>query len=48
MRIEIEIEGIIIDYAADKRIVSIEVLDAGKRTTKGPLDTIDFAILKAA
>lgn len=42
----IEIEGMIVDYAADRRIVSIEILDASKRTTKGPLDAIDFAIVR--
>lgn len=42
----IELEGIVVDYAKDRRIVSIEVLDAGKRTTKDPLETIDLAILK--
>lgn len=42
----VELEGIVVDYSADRRIVSIEILDAGKRTTKGPLDAIDVAILK--
>ena len=42
----VEIEGIVVDYSADRRIVSIEILDAGKRTTKDPLDAIDFSILK--
>ncbi len=42
----VEIEGVIVDYAADRRIVSLEILDAGKRTTKGPLEAIDFSILK--
>ena len=32
----VEIEGIVVDYSADRRIVSIEILDAGKRTTKDP------------
>lgn len=40
------LEGIIVDYSDDRRIVSIEILDAGKRTTKDPLDAIDFSILK--
>ena len=34
----IELNGIIIDYADDGRIVAIEILDAGKRTVKNPLD----------
>jgi uncharacterized protein YuzE len=41
-----EIDGVIIDYAQDGRIVSIEVLDAGKRTTKDPLDLFDFKVVK--
>ncbi|MBI4398214.1 MAG: DUF2283 domain-containing protein [Candidatus Omnitrophica bacterium] len=43
----IELEGVIVDYSADRKIVAIEVLDAGKRTTKEPLDAIDVAILKS-
>lgn len=42
----VEFEGIVMDYDANRRIVSLEILDAGKRTTKGPLETIDVAILK--
>lgn len=42
----IELDGVIVDYAADRRIVSVEILDAGKRTTKAPLDAIDVAVLK--
>jgi len=30
----------------DGRFVAIEILDAGKRTTKGPLDLIDLSIVK--
>ena len=41
-----EIDGVIIDYAQDGRIVSIEVLDAGKRTTKDPLDLFDLKVVK--
>ena len=36
----------IIDYSADKRIVAIEILDAGKRTTRDPLDLLDLTIVK--
>ena len=43
----VEIDGIVIDYAKDKRIVAIEVLDASKRTTRDPLDLIDLAIVRA-
>jgi uncharacterized protein YuzE len=42
----VELDGIIIDYSNDGKIVAIEILDAGKRTTKGPLDLIDFSIVK--
>lgn len=41
-----ELDGVIIDYSKDGRIVSIEILDAGKRTTKNPLDMIDLSIIK--
>jgi uncharacterized protein YuzE len=33
----IEMDGVVIDYAKDKRIVAIEVLDASKRTMRKPL-----------
>ncbi|MFV1951483.1 MAG: DUF2283 domain-containing protein [Nitrospinota bacterium] len=42
----IELDGIIIDYSKDGRIVAIEILDAGKRTTKDPLDLFDLKIVK--
>ena len=42
----VELDGVIIDYSKDKRIVAIEILDAGKRTTKGPLDLLDLSIVK--
>lgn len=42
----VELDGIIIDYSKDGRIVAIEILDAGKRTTKNPLDLIDLSIVK--
>jgi len=42
----VELDGIIIDYSADKRIVAIEILDAGRRTTKDPLDLINLLIIK--
>jgi len=42
----VEIDGIIVDYAKDKRIVAIEVLDASKRTTQDPLRFIDVAIVR--
>jgi uncharacterized protein YuzE len=39
----LEVDGIVIDYAKDKRIVAIEVMDASKRTTREPLDLVDLA-----
>jgi uncharacterized protein YuzE len=44
----LEVDGVIIDYAKDKRIVAIEVLDASKRTTRKPLDLMDLAIVKSS
>ncbi len=42
----VELDGIIIDYSKERRIVAIEILDVGKRTTKNPLDLIDISIVK--
>jgi hypothetical protein len=39
-------DGVVIDYARDKRIVAIEVLDASKRTTRKPQDLIDLAVVR--
>jgi len=44
----VELDGVVIDYAKDKRIVAIEVLDASKRTTRKPLDLITLAGVKAS
>ena len=44
----VEMDGVVIDYAKDKRIVAIEVLDASKRTTRKPLDLVDLAIVKSS
>jgi len=44
----LEVDGIVIDYAKDKRIVAIEVLDASKRTSRDPLDLIDLAVVKSS
>ena len=43
----VEMDGVVIDYAKDKRIVAIEVLDASQRTTRKPLDLTDLAIVKS-
>ncbi|MEW6026532.1 MAG: DUF2283 domain-containing protein [Planctomycetota bacterium] len=40
----VETEGIIFDYTTDKKIVSIEILDASKRISKKPFEKIDFAV----
>lgn len=42
----VEIDGVVIDYSKDGKIVAIEILDAGKRTTKDPLDLINLSIVK--
>jgi len=42
----VEMDGVIIDYSKDGRIVGIEILDAGKRTTKNPLDLLDVKIVR--
>ncbi len=42
-----ELDGVIVDYSKDGRIVSIEILDAGKRTSKDPLDLIDLSIVRS-
>ncbi|MCI2424436.1 DUF2283 domain-containing protein [Candidatus Acetothermia bacterium] len=42
----IELDGVVIDYSKDGKIVAIEILDAGKRTTRDPLDLIELSIVK--
>jgi len=42
----VEIDGVIFDYSKDKRLVSVEILDAKKRVGKGPLDKVDFSVMK--
>ena len=44
----VEMDGVVIDYAKDKRIVAIEVLDASQRTTRKPLDLTNLAIVKSS
>jgi uncharacterized protein YuzE len=44
----VELDGVVIDYAKDKRIVAIEVLDASKRTTRKPLDLTKLHIVKSS
>ena len=40
--------GVVIDYAKDKHVVAIEVLDASKRTTRKPLDLTKLDIVKSS
>jgi uncharacterized protein YuzE len=42
----VELDGIVIDYSKDGKIVGIEILDAGKRTTRNPLDLLDLTIVR--
>ncbi|GFP33624.1 hypothetical protein HKBW3S42_01961 [Candidatus Hakubella thermalkaliphila] len=42
----VELDGVIIDYSKDGSIVAVEILDAGKRTTKNPLDLLNLTIVK--
>jgi uncharacterized protein YuzE len=44
----VEMDGVVVDYAKDKRIVAIEVLDASKRTTRRPVDLENLAVVKAS
>ena len=41
-----ELDGIIIDYAKDRRIVAIEIIDASKRISKDPVQLISLAIYR--
>ena len=38
-------EGIIFDYSKDRKIVSVEILDAKKRIGKNIIDKVDFSII---
>lgn len=46
----VEVDGVIIDYTPrpDRRIASIEVLDASKRTVPDPFALLDVAIVRSA
>lgn len=41
-----EHDGIVIDYSEGRKVVSIEILDVGKRTATNPLDLLDLTIVK--
>lgn len=42
----VEVDGIIFDYSKDKRLISVEILDAKKRVGKKPLGNVDFSVMK--
>jgi uncharacterized protein YuzE len=42
----VDMDGIILDYAKDRRIVAIEILDASKRTTQDPLHRLDVSVIR--
>jgi uncharacterized protein YuzE len=42
----VELDGIIIDYTREKKIVSMEILDLKKRTKTDPFETINFVLMK--
>jgi uncharacterized protein YuzE len=42
----VDMDGVILDYAKDRRIVAIEILDASKRTTQDPLHRLDVSIIR--
>lgn len=43
-----EYDGIIIDYSDERKIVGLEILDASKRTSADPLESINVEILKTS
>jgi uncharacterized protein YuzE len=44
----VEVDGVVVDYAKDKRIVAIEILDASKRTTRRPVDLQNLTVVKSS
>ncbi|EFI32809.1 Protein of unknown function DUF2283 [Desulfonatronospira thiodismutans ASO3-1] len=44
----LEVNGVVIDYGKDGKIVSIEILDASERTQKDPLGKLDFSVIRDA
>jgi len=42
----LELEGLVIDYNQDGRIVAIEILDASSRTKSDPLGQLDFSVIR--
>jgi len=41
-----ELNGIIVDYAEDGRIVSLEIIDAARRTNQDPLGKLDLSVIR--
>jgi len=35
-----------VDYSEDRKIIALEILDAGERTEKNPLDFLNLEIIK--
>ncbi len=42
-----EVDGMVFDYAADRRIVAIEILEASRRITSEIMNVIEFAVAKS-
>ena len=38
-------EGILIDYTKEKKIVSLEILEASKKISHNPTDLLNFVVL---
>ena len=38
-------EGILIDYSKERKIVSLEILDASERISHSPTDLLNFVVL---
>lgn len=38
-------EGILIDYSKERKIVSLEILDASKKISHSPTDLLNFVVL---
>ena len=39
-------DGVILDYSADKKIISIELLGVGRRLPPEALETVSFAVVR--
>ncbi len=44
----IELDRVVFDYAANRRIVALEILDASNRTTSEAMNVINFAVVKSS